>query len=481
MSIEFDMPKDKSSIIKVIGVGGAGSNAVNHMYAKGIKGVNFIVANTDEQHLSMSPVMTKILLGPELTAGQGTGSDPEKGKLATEESILAVKEELSHNTKMLFIAAGMGKGTGTGGSPVIARLAKEMGILTVAIITTPFTNMGKQPIIKAESGINNLKEHVDAYIIISNDKILEIYNDLAGREAFAMADDILCNAAKGIAEIITGAGIHNTDFNDVRTVLKDGGKTIMGIGYAKGPGRAIEAVNNALKSPLLSDCDIRGAQKALVNISYSEDHECKMSEIGQIIDAVNEAANADIEIMFGSAIDNTLEDEIAVTIVVTGFENQTTTQPMQIVTKQELAPEPIAEETVIHIDEPIAPVRNENLIEIENTEKEIIINFGTPHVNEIQFVNQSEHEEETNETNVHVQETSGLLFDELGRVVGESDVDKRRRMMLNMSFDVNSPINSSDHQELDLPRLVDHRSNMLITGDDFSQFKTDNRTDTTLC
>ena len=267
--LEFDMPKDKSSIIKVIGVGGAGSNAVNHMYKKGIKGVNFIVANTDEQHLNMSPIGTKILLGPELTKGLGTGADPEIGRKATEESILLIKEELSHNTRMLFIAAGMGKGTGTGGSPVIAQLAREMGILTVAIVTKPFSMLGKSAMKKADDGVEKLKENVDALIVVANDKIIEIYGNLKGSEAFAMADDILTNAAKGIAEIITGAGIHNTDFNDVRNVLSNGGSTIMGIGYAKGDNRAQSAVKNALESPLLSEYNIVGAQKALVNISYS--------------------------------------------------------------------------------------------------------------------------------------------------------------------------------------------------------------------
>ncbi len=467
--LEFDMPKDKSSIIKGIGVGGAGSNAINHMYRKGIKGVNFIVANTDEQHLNMSPIGTKILLGPELTKGLGTGADPEIGRKATEESILQVKEELSHGTRMLFIAAGMGKGTGTGGSPVIAKLAKEMGILTVAIVTTPFSMLGKSAVKKAEDGIEKLKENVDALIVVGNDKIIEIYGKLKGSEAFSMADDILANAAKGIAEIITGAGIHNTDFNDVRNVLTDGGMTIMGIGYAKGDNRAKEAVQNALKSPLLSDYNIEGAHKALVNISYSIEHECTMDEIGDIIEAVNEAANTDIEIMYGTSEDNTLEEELAVTIVVTGFEDikkvdkTYSDNNKSVTTNSDLFQS--------------EPIKNDNIIEIDHTEKEIIINFNTSYENseELTSAQYDNDLESKDEIEIEISDADTSFFDEMGRVLEESDEDKRRRMLSNISYDVHSPLNSSDQLDLGLPAF-NHKSNNMISEKD-NLFAKDNRLD----
>lgn len=462
--LEFDMPKDKSSIIKVIGVGGAGSNAVNHMYKKGIKGVNFIVANTDEQHLNMSPIGTKILLGPELTKGLGTGADPEIGRKATEESILLIKEELSHNTRMLFIAAGMGKGTGTGGSPVIAQLAREMGILTVAIVTKPFSMLGKSAMKKADEGVEKLKENVDALIVVANDKIIEIYGNLKGSEAFAMADDILTNAAKGIAEIITGAGIHNTDFNDVRNVLSNGGSTIMGIGYAKGDNRAQSAVKNALESPLLSEYNIVGAQKALVNISYSEDHECTLSEIGEIIEAVHGAARNEIEIIHGTGIDNTLEEELAVTIVVTGFKSP----------KLDKVETPLQE--VLAIEKEEHHIVPDSFIEVDN-EKQIVINFGgsqeySEETNPSIF---AESLEENDDVAIQISEAETSFFDEMGRVVEESDEDKRRRMLSQLSFDVSSPLNSTDHLELGIDS-ISHKSNVLLS-DKNNLFRENNRFD----
>jgi len=469
--LEFDMPKEKSSIIKVIGVGGAGSNALNHMYQKGIKGVNFIIANTDEQHLNMSPIKTKILLGPELTKGLGTGADPEIGKRATEESIQQIKEELGHGTRMLFIAAGMGKGTGTGGSPVIARLAKEMGILTVAIVTTPFSMLGKSAVKKAEEGINNLKDNVDALIVIANDKIIEIYGSLKGSEAFAMADDVLTNAAKGIAEIITGAGIHNTDFNDVRNVLLNGGMTIMGVGHAKGDNRATEAVMSALQSPLLSDYNIEGAQKALVNITYSENYECSLAEIGDIIEAVNEAAKNDIEIIHGTAVDNTLEDELAVTIVVTGFNRE-----------KKIAPPVIAKKEVVTIEEKVNPiiVEPKNDYIVVESEKQIVIDFGVP-VNEYQddITINNEFVHATEDDLIQISEVDNTtFFDEMGRSTVETDEEKRRRMLGKLSFDVNSPLNSSDHIDFGLEQLS-HKSKTLIT-DNLHLFKDDNKFNTNL-
>jgi cell division protein FtsZ len=476
--LEFDMPKEKSSIIKVIGVGGAGSNAINHMFQKGIKGVNFIVANTDDQHLNLSPIKAKILLGPELTKGLGTGADPEIGKRATEESMAQIKEELGHGTRMLFIAAGMGKGTGTGGSPVIAKIAKEMGILTVAIVTTPFTMLGKSAVKKAEEGIENLKANVDALIVISNDKIREIYGSLKGTEAFALADDVLTNAAKGIAEIITGAGIHNTDFNDVRNVLLDGGMTIMGIGHAGGENRATNAVNNALKSPLLSDYDIVGAQKALVNISYSSEHECTLDEIGEIIEAVNEAAQNDIEIIHGTSVDETLDNELAVTIVVTGFNREKNI--IKVAAKQEK----------ISISD--VPNVNPNFVEAKNdyivveSEKQILIDFNisAPEEQELFTFSESTNAsfefaaQEEDLIQIVDADDSTTFVDGLGRFVEETAEDKRRRMLSSLSFDVSSPLNSSDHADMGLDP-ISIKSNTLIT-DNLHLFKDNNRYNTKL-
>lgn len=477
--LEFDLPKEKSSIIKVIGVGGAGSNALNHMYQKGIRGVNFIIANTDEQHLNMSPIKTKILLGPELTKGLGTGADPEVGKRATEESIAQIKEELGHGTRMLFIAAGMGKGTGTGGTPVIAKIAKEMGILTVAIVTTPFTMLGKTAVKKAEDGIERLKENVDALIVVANDKIIEIYGKLKGSEAFAMADDILANAARGIAEIITGAGIHNTDFNDVRNVLLDGGMTIMGIGHSKGETRAKEAVMNALKSPLLSDYDITGAQKALVNISYSEEYECTLDEIGEIIEAVNDSAQNDIEIIHGTSVDNTLEDEIAVTIVVTGFNKEKNLKKETIESKKEIIAIDKQEDTA-------ADIKNDVII--VDSEKQILIDFGGSHLSNTnslfdhspsQWVASEEiaSDEDISISISDVEEPS--LLDRMGRLADETDDEKRKRLMSNLSFDVNSPLKSSDHLELGIENIATNKSKTMIS-DNLNLFKDNNKFNTNL-
>lgn len=478
-NLEFDMPKEKSAIIKVIGVGGAGTNALNHMFQKGIKGVNFIVANTDDQHLNLSPVKTKLTLGPQLTSGQGTGADPEVGRKATEESMASIKEELGHGTKMLFIAAGMGKGTGTGGSPVIAKIAREMGILTVAIVTTPLMIQGKTPLKNAEEGIERLKENVDALIVISNDKIREIYGALKLSEAFAMADDVLTNAVKGIAEIITGAGIQNTDFKDVNNVLKDGGMTIMGIGHAAGESRAVDAVNNALKSPLLNDVDIVGAQKALINITYSSQNECSYDEMVTIVEMVNQAAQNDIEIIYGTSVDDTLEDELAVTIVVTGF--NTEKNIAKVAAKQEVIS--LDEQSVnstSHIDS-----KNDYII-LEN-EKQIVIDFNMPENQESELFARQEFSNlglefaavEEDEI-VQIKEVDDVtsFIDSNGRMLEETEEDKRKRFLSELSFDVTSPLNSSNHAVFGLDPLS-VKSNTLIT-DNLHLFKDNNKYDTNL-
>jgi cell division protein FtsZ len=285
--INFELPVNKHSIIKVLGIGGGGGNAVNHMHSLGIKDVDFMVCNTDAQALANSPVPLKIQLGESLTEGRGAGNKPEIGRQAAIENLNDVTEVLSNNTKMVFITAGMGGGTGTGAAPVIAKAAKELGILTVAILTIPFRNEGQRRINQALEGIAEIENHVDSLLVINNEKIRSIYGDLKVSEAFSKADDILAIAAKGIAEIITVHGYINVDFADVETVMTNSGVAIMGSAKSEGEDRAIKAVQDALKSPLLNDNDIKGAKNILINIT-SGTEEVTMDEIGQITDYIQE-------------------------------------------------------------------------------------------------------------------------------------------------------------------------------------------------
>ncbi|WP_113653984.1 cell division protein FtsZ [Pedobacter namyangjuensis] len=321
--MKFEMLKDKSSIIKVIGVGGGGGNAVNHMYRQGITGVDFIICNTDAQALELSPIPNKVQLGSSLTEGMGAGSIPEVGKNSAIENIDDVKAMLGSTTKMLFITAGMGGGTGTGASPIIAQAAKELDILTVAIITTPFAFEGKRRKMQADDGLDELKKYVDSYLVISNDRLREIFGNLTLGSAFAQADDILTTAAKGIAEIITVPGYINVDFKDVRTVMKDSGVSIMGSFSADGENRALAAVEGALASPLLKDNEIEGARYILLNIS-SGLREVTMDEVTIITDYIQDKAGLSADLIWGNCIDENLEDKLSVTIIATGF--QTTEQ-----------------------------------------------------------------------------------------------------------------------------------------------------------
>jgi len=316
--MKFDLPKDQASIIKVIGVGGGGSNAVNHMYNQGITGVDFVICNTDAQALDLSPIPNKIQLGTTLTEGLGAGADPLVGKNAAIEDVDAIKKVLENNTKMVFITAGMGGGTGTGAAPVIAQTAREMGILTVGIVTIPFSFEGRIRKQQAEQGLAELKEHVDTLLIVNNDKLRMMYGNLKMSEAFAKADDVLSVAAKGISEIITVTGYVNTDFRDVNTVMKDGGTAIMGTGIAEGENRAIDAVCKALTSPLLNDSEIKGANYILLNITSGVE-EITMDEIGDITDYIQGEAGLDATVIWGNCTDQTLVDKVSVTVIATGF------------------------------------------------------------------------------------------------------------------------------------------------------------------
>jgi len=317
--MQFEMLKDKSSIIKVIGVGGGGGNAVNHMYLSGITGVDFIICNTDAQALESSPIPNKVQLGASLTEGMGAGSIPEVGKNSAIENIDDIKSMLGSTTKMLFITAGMGGGTGTGASPIIAKAAKELDILTVAIITTPFSFEGKRRRLQADEGMEELKKYVDSYLVISNDRLREIFGNLTLGSAFGQADDILTTAAKGIAEIITVPGYINVDFKDVRTVMKDSGVAIMGSFAADGDERALTAVEGALASPLLKDNEIEGARYILLNIS-SGLREVTMDEVSIITDYIQEKAGLSADLIWGNCTDESLEDKLSVTIIATGFQ-----------------------------------------------------------------------------------------------------------------------------------------------------------------
>ncbi|MBO9635704.1 MAG: cell division protein FtsZ [Chitinophagaceae bacterium] len=319
--IHFDLPKEKSSIIKVIGVGGGGSNAVNHMFEQQIEGVNFIICNTDAQAIAQSKVPNKVQLGPHLTQGLGAGANPDIGRQATEESLEEIKRILEVNTKMAFITAGMGGGTGTGGAPIISKICKDLGILTVGIVTTPFTYEGKKRQIQSEEGIKSLKQYVDTLLVISNDKLRHQFGNLKMKEAFAKADNVLATAAKCITDVINSTGQINVDFADVCTVMRNGGVAILGNASVAGEDRAQRAIEEALNSPLLNDNDISGAKWILININSAEgEHEFTMDEVDTIQNHLLSQAGEGTDVILGLGYDQNLGDQIGITLIATGFE-----------------------------------------------------------------------------------------------------------------------------------------------------------------
>ena len=321
--IQFDLPKEQSSILKVIGIGGGGSNAVNHMFSQNIDGVNFIICNTDAQAITTSKVPNKVQLGPHLTQGLGAGANPQIGREATEESLEEIKKILEVNTKMAFITAGMGGGTGTGGAPIIAKICKDLGILTVGIVTTPFVYEGKKRIAQAEEGINKLKDHVDTLLVISNDKLRHQFGNLTMKAAFAKADNVLATAAKCITDVINSTGQINVDFADVCTVMRSGGVAILGSAECEGENRAQKAIEAALNSPLLNDNDIRGAKWILININSAEgDAEFTMDEVETIQNHLLGQAGEDSDVILGLGYDNSLGKKIGITLIATGFEHK---------------------------------------------------------------------------------------------------------------------------------------------------------------
>lgn len=319
--IEFELPQNNESIIKVIGVGGGGGNAVNHMYNLGIDDVDFILCNTDMKALSQSPVPTKVQLGPTLTQGLGAGAKPEVGREASQESIDEIKKAFGENTQMVFVTAGMGGGTGTGAAPIVAKIAKDMGALTVGIVTTPFSYEGRKRKLYAEEGIRELQQNVDTLLVISNDKVRQHFGNVAISEAFAKADDILATAAKCITDVISSKGHIVVDFADVCTVMRDGGSAILGSARASGENRAAEAVQEALSSPLLNDRDIKGAQWILLNVNSSRgQHEHTLDEMEMIQAYVQDQAGEDCDLILGMGYDDELGEEISITVIATGFE-----------------------------------------------------------------------------------------------------------------------------------------------------------------
>jgi cell division protein FtsZ len=341
--IHFDLPKEKSSIIKVIGIGGGGSNAVNHMFSQQIDGVNFIICNTDAQAIAQSKVPNKVQLGPHLTQGLGAGANPDIGRQATEESLEEIRRILEVNTKMAFITAGMGGGTGTGGAPIISKICKDLGILTVGIVTTPFSYEGKKRQLQAEEGIRILKQYVDTLLVISNDKLRHQFGNLKMKEAFAKADNVLATAAKCITDVINSTGQINVDFADVCTVMRNGGVAILGNASVGGENRAQRAIEEAMNSPLLNDNEISGAKWILININSAEgEHEFTMDEVDTIQAYLLSHAGEGTDVILGMGYDSTLGDQIGITLIATGFEHKD-----PFTKKEEKKIEPKKEEKIV--------------------------------------------------------------------------------------------------------------------------------------
>jgi cell division protein FtsZ len=437
--LQFEIPKNQGSIIKVIGVGGGGSNAVNHMYRMGIKGVDFIVCNTDNQALEYSPVPAKIQLGGILTKGLGAGSIPEVGKNAALESLEELKTYLADGTQMVFITAGLGGGTGTGAAPIIAKIAKELNILTVGIVTIPFVFEGKKRRQQAEEGLEELKNYVDTLLVIGNDKLREIYGNLKMSEAFAHADNVLTNAAKSIAEIITLNLYVNTDFNDVRTVMKDSGVAIMGSAVATGERRALKAVENAINSPLLNDNNIRGARHVLLNIMTGSD-EVTMDEFGEITDFIQEQSGYTAELITGYGSDPSLGDSVSVTIIATGFNSNPSATNFEVAKKEEkvvLNLEETANEIIEEVKTKIEPVQLSIIVEeetktafeepfliIKENENEAIasiieIDNSQEELSKVYSINETSENQEMNTIVFELKETS----DEMTSYIAESSIE----------------------------------------------------------
>ncbi|MCB0824422.1 MAG: cell division protein FtsZ [Bacteroidales bacterium] len=460
--LKFDLPKNQSSIIKVIGVGGGGSNAVSHMYELGIQGVDFMICNTDAQALESSSIPSKIQLG---SKGLGAGSIPDVGREAAVENIEDIKKILEKNTKMLFITAGMGGGTGTGAAPIIAQAAKELDILTVGIVTIPFAFEGRKRKLQADAGIEELRNNVDSLLIICNDKLREVHGDLKLSDAFNKADNILAVAAKGIAEIITVTGYINVDFEDVRTVMKNSGTAIMGSAIAEGEDRALKAVEEALSSPLLNDNHIKGADNILLYLA-SGDEELTMDEVTEITDYIQEAAGQNAEIIWGNGIDQTLGKNISITLVATGFHSDKVFFEPEIKTRKvhELTVGPKEEKPKVNqiINEPITEIRlvtpqdkkvtevpsEENKTELENeVHEQETDNSEEDSINEIRLIRRGERQnvepiEEKIERKTEIEETAPVSYE-----IEKDEIEKKSRERIQRLKDLSVKIRTP--QEID--------------------------------
>ena len=449
LGMDFQMPKNQSSQIKVMGIGGGGSNAVNYMFEHGINGVDFVICNTDSQALEASPVPIKIQLGASLTEGLGAGANPEVGRKAAEESADRITELLDANTKMLFLTAGMGGGTGTGAAPVIAEIAREKGILTVGVVTIPFSTEGGFRKKYADDGIAELKKYVDTLLVINNEKLIEVYGDLTFTQAFGKANEVLNTATKGIAEVISQHLMVNIDLNDARRVLENSGTAVMGQAEAEGENRAIEAVKEALDSPLLNDNDITGAQQVLLKIvTGAGDDEIKMSELANIKNAIQKAAGTNVNIIEGIGIDADLGSKVSVTVIATGFEerrkpkgerkvtlgedcldsitseeNEGVSEPTANV-QQTLSLEDEIDFSIPTIDEPIAEVAPslvndliEPVVESHNTPEKIVFDLGNEfETNEVDVLTETEVDESPDEV------IASIMLDEITQEVQQTVV-----------------------------------------------------------
>lgn len=418
---KFDIPRHHKSIIKVIGVGGGGSNAVNHMYAQGIKDVEFVVCNTDSQALKISSVPNRLQIGPNLTEGLGAGANPGVGRDAALENKEEIRDLLGMETKMVFITAGMGGGTGTGAAPVIAQIARDMGILTVGIITAPFSFEGKKKMSQAQEGMRELRENCDTVLVILNDKLREIFGNLTINNAFAQADNVLTTAAKGIAEIITVAGYVNVDFQDVRTVMANAGAAVMGSSETSGDNRATRAAEEALASPLLDNKDINGAQNILLSIISGEEAELQMDELSEITEYIQQQAGDQAEVIFGHGVDPELEDRIRVTVIATGFDSEYMRSENIEETKEEV----VVEKTTVDLEEEqqIPIFEHDNPADNKEMEKREIPDYSQYEVPaeeedvaaEIEAKNES-HENQFDMDSVPLEESNddGPIFDRRG-------------------------------------------------------------------
>jgi cell division protein FtsZ len=450
--IHFDLPKEQSSIIKVIGVGGGGSNAVNHMFSQNIEGVNFIICNTDAQAIAQSKVPNKIQLGPHLTQGLGAGANPEIGRQATEESLEEIKRILEVNTKMAFITAGMGGGTGTGGAPILAKICKDLGILTVGIVTTPFAYEGKKRLAQAEEGVRMMKDHVDTLLVISNDKLRHQFGNLKMKEAFEKADNVLATAAKCITDVINSTGQINVDFADVCTVMKNGGVAILGSAIAAGENRAQVAIENALNSPLLNDSEIRGARWILININSAEgEHEFTMDEVEIIQNYLISKAGEDSDVILGLGYDNTLAEGISITLIATGFEHKDPFAKMSSLSKEEKKDEkivmtlemPVKEEKKIlqqpslPFEENLAPEVEEVPVDISKTPESSIPESMTP--------------------KLVVESTQEILNDSVIEIAVESKDEQK------VFFEISSVADQAPVIEFDIPEMMPNSEKKVMT------------------